>query len=375
MHKNDFVRQLQTPGGSMKIRQALNLDYMLTGILITLCAISLLVIYSAGGQSTLYVKRQLVFILAGFVVMGLVAQFPPRVWERWAFLLYIAGIASLAAVLFVGVEINGAQRWLNLGFTRLQPSEFMKICVPLMIASYIAKNAIPPTFKHVVLAVLLIFLPVFLVIQQPDLGTAILICASGFFVLFLAGLKRSYLISAFVLALAALPSLWFFVMRDYQKQRVLTLLNPQQDKLGAGWNIIQSTTAIGSGGWSGKGWTKGTQSQLNFLPESHTDFIIAVLAEEFGLIGVLALCGLYLLLIGRCLFIGLNATSMFGRLIAGSIAFTLFIFIFVNLSMVSGILPVVGAPLPLISYGGTALMTLFVGFGILMSVAGDSKKR
>ena len=375
MQKGDFVRQLQTPGGSIRMRQALNLDYILLAILLTLCTVSLLVIYSASGQSTIYVKRQLVFMLIGLVVMGLMAQFPPRVWERWAFLLYIAGALSLAAVLLFGVEINGAQRWLNLGFTRLQPSEFMKICVPLMIASYIAKNTIPPSFKHVVLAVLLIFLPAFLVIKQPDLGTAILISVSGFFVLFLAGLQRRYLVSAFVLALAALPSLWFFVMRDYQKQRVLTLLNPQQDKLGAGWNIIQSTTAIGSGGWSGKGWTRGTQSQLNFLPESHTDFIIAVLAEEFGLIGVLLLCVLYFLLIGRCLFIGLKATSMFGRLFAGSVALTLFVFVFVNLSMVSGILPVVGAPLPLISYGGTAIVTLFVGFGILMSVAGESKKR
>ena len=375
MQKGDFVRQLQTPGGSIRMRQALNLDYILLAILLTLCTVSLLVIYSASGQSTIYVKRQLVFMMIGLVVMGLMAQFPPRVWERWAFLLYIAGVLSLAAVLLFGVEVNGAQRWLNLGFTRLQPSEFMKICVPLMIASYIAKNTIPPSFKHVVLAVLLIFLPAFLVIKQPDLGTAILISVSGFFVLFLAGLQRRYLVSAFVLALAALPSLWFFVMRDYQKQRVLTLLNPQQDKLGAGWNIIQSTTAIGSGGWSGKGWTRGTQSQLNFLPESHTDFIIAVLAEEFGLIGVLLLCVLYFLLIGRCLFIGLKATSMFGRLFAGSVALTLFVFVFVNLSMVSGILPVVGAPLPLISYGGTAIVTLFVGFGILMSVAGESKKR
>ncbi|MDE0841858.1 MAG: rod shape-determining protein RodA [Porticoccaceae bacterium] len=375
MQKGDFVRQLQTPGGSIRMRQALNLDYILLAILLTLCTVSLLVIYSASGQSTIYVKRQLVFMMIGLVVMGLMAQFPPRVWERWAFLLYIAGALSLAAVLLFGVEVNGAQRWLNLGFTRLQPSEFMKICVPLMIASYIAKNTIPPSFKHVVLAVLLIFLPAFLVIKQPDLGTAILISVSGFFVLFLAGLQRRYLVSAFVLALAALPSLWFFVMRDYQKQRVLTLLNPQQDKLGAGWNIIQSTTAIGSGGWSGKGWTRGTQSQLNFLPESHTDFIIAVLAEEFGLIGVLLLCVLYFLLIGRCLFIGLKATSMFGRLFAGSVALTLFVFVFVNLSMVSGILPVVGAPLPLISYGGTAIVTLFVGFGILMSVAGESKKR
>lgn len=375
MQSSDFVRQLQTPGGNVKVSKGVNLDYMLVMILLVLCVISLLVIYSATGQDTFYVKRQLIFMMAGFFIMSVFAQFPARIWERWAFVFYAGGVLSLAAVLLVGVEINGAQRWLDLGFTRLQPSELMKICVPLMISSYIAKQAIPPTFQHVVLAVVLIALPVFLVMRQPDLGTALLISVSGFLVLFLAGLKRGYLISAFVLALAALPSLWFFVMRDYQKQRVLTLLNPQDDKLGAGWNIIQSTTAIGSGGWYGKGWTHGTQSQLNFLPESHTDFIIAVLAEEFGLVGVLTLCGIYFLLMGRCLFIGINAPSMFGRLMAGSVAFTFFIFVFVNLSMVSGILPVVGAPLPLVSYGGTAIVTLFAGFGILMSVAADSKQR
>tara|TARA_E500000178_G_scaffold105239_1_gene104850 strand:- start:73 stop:819 length:747 start_codon:yes stop_codon:yes gene_type:complete len=243
-----------------------------------------------------------------------------------------------------------------------------------MISAYIAKRAIPPSLKHVSAAVILISIPVLLVVRQPDLGTALLISVTGFFVLFLAGIKRRYLIGAFVLALAALPSLWFFVMLDYQKQRVLTLLNPQHDKLGAGWNIIQSTTAIGSGGWSGKGWTQGTQSQLNFLPESHTDFIIAVLAEEFGLIGVLTLSALYTLLIGRCLYIGLSSPSMFGRLMAGSIAYTFFVFVFVNLCMVSGLLPVVGAPLPLISYGGTAIVTLLAGFGIIMSIGNESKK-
>ena len=224
------------------------------------------------------------------------------------------------------------------------------------------------------MVLIITFIPVLLIVRQPDLGTALLIFASGFFVIFLAGLHKRYLLSAFLLALAAIPTLWIFVMRDYQKQRVLTLLSPEDDKLGAGWNIIQSTTAIGSGGWSGKGWTLGTQSQLNFLPESHTDFIIAVLAEEFGLIGVMTLCTLYALLIGRCMVIALNSQSQFSRLMAGSLSLTFFTYVFVNMSMVSGILPVVGVPLPFISYGGTAIVTLFLGFGILMAISTEPKR-
>ena len=374
MYKSDFVRQLQTPGGTIQLRRSIQVDYTLAVILLILCGVGLLIIYIATGQSVFYVKRQLTFILAGFFIMILFAQFPQRFWERWALIVYLIGVIALVGVLHAGIEINGAQRWLDLKFTRLQPSELMKICVPLMVSAYIAKRAIPPSLKHVSAAVILISVPVLLVLRQPDLGTALLISATGFFVLFLAGIKRRYLLGAFILALAALPSLWFFVMLDYQKQRVLTLLNPQHDKLGAGWNIIQSTTAIGSGGWSGKGWTQGTQSQLNFLPESHTDFIIAVLAEEFGLIGVLILCMLYTMLIARCLYIGLNSLTMFGRLMAGSVAYTFFIFVIVNLCMVSGLLPVVGAPLPLISYGGTAIVTLFAGFGIIMSIGNESKK-
>jgi len=250
----------------------------------------------------------------------------------------------------------------------------MKIAVPMTLASYLSKRHIPPRFKHVSLAVIATTIPVLLVARQPDLGTSLIIFSSGFFALFLAGLGKRYLLSTALLAMAAVPTLWFYVMLDYQKQRVLTLLSPEQDKLGAGWNIMQSTTAIGSGGWSGKGWTQGTQSQLNFLPESHTDFIIAVLAEEFGLIGVLGMLVLYLLLIGRCMIISLNAQSMFGRIMAGTISLTFFVYIFVNMGMVSGILPVVGAPLPFISYGGTAIVTLFLGFGILMAISTEPKR-
>ncbi len=373
MHEGDFVRRIQSLGDRSDEKNLLELDYFLIAILLSLCAIGVLIIYSATGQDTFFVKRQLLFIAVGFGLMCIMAHLSPRVWDRWAPFLYVVGIVSLGMVLAFGVEANGARRWLNLGFTRLQPSELMKVVVPLMISSYISRNSIPPTFKTILVSIMLILLPVLLVINQPDLGTALLIFISGLIVLFLSGIGRSYLISGFILALAAIPSLWLFVMRDYQKQRVLTMFNPEQDKLGAGWNIIQSTTAIGSGGWYGKGWMNGTQSQLNFLPESHTDFIIAVLAEEFGLVGVMVLNCLYLILVGHCISISMKSESMFGRLLAASIGFTFFVFVLVNLAMVSGVLPVVGAPLPFISYGGTAIVTLFAGFGILMSLSNESK--
>ena len=373
MHESDFVRRIQSLGDRSDEKNVLELDYFLIAILLSLCSVGILIIYSATGQDTFFVKRQLLFIAFGFVLMCIMANLSSRVWDRWALFLYAVGIVSLGMVLAFGVEANGAKRWLNLGFTRLQPSELMKVAVPLMISSYISRNSIPPTFKTILVSIMLILLPVLLVINQPDLGTALLIFISGSIVLFLSGIGRSYIISGFILALAAIPSLWLFVMRDYQKQRVLTMFNPEQDKLGAGWNIIQSTTAIGSGGWYGKGWMNGTQSQLNFLPESHTDFIIAVLAEEFGLVGVMVLNCLYLILVGRCISISMNSESMFGRLLAASIGLALFVFVLVNLAMVSGVLPVVGAPLPFISYGGTAIVTLFAGFGILMCISNESK--
>ena len=374
MLRDDFVRRMESFGGDKRRSRSMHIDLTLLFILISLCGVGLLVLYSASGQNLFYVKRQALLMLIGFGAMFAVAQFPMRFWERWSFVFYGIGLISLLAVLLFGVGAKGAQRWLDLGFTRFQPSELMKVAVPMMVSAYLGKRYIPPTFSHVVMVLIITFIPVLLIVRQPDLGTALLIFASGFFVIFLAGLHKRYLVSAFLLALAAIPTLWIFVMRDYQKQRVLTLLSPEDDKLGAGWNIIQSTTAIGSGGWSGKGWTLGTQSQLNFLPESHTDFIIAVLAEEFGLVGVMALCTLYALLIGRCMVIALNSQSQFGRLIAGSLSLTFFTYVFVNMSMVSGILPVVGVPLPFISYGGTAIVTLFLGFGILMAISTEPKR-
>lgn len=374
MYRDDFVRRIHSPGGDRRGSRSMHLDIPLLVILAVICLTGLFVLYSASGQSLYLVKRQAVFMLFGFIAMITVAQFPVRFWERWAIVFYIGGLLALVAVMFYGVGAKGAQRWLDLGVTRVQPSELMKVAVPMMVSSFLGKRYIPPSFQHIFISLVLILLPVLLIVDQPDLGTAILVFTSGFFVLFLAGLGKRYLLSTFLLVMAAIPTLWVFAMRDYQKQRVLTLLSPEDDKLGAGWNIIQSTTAIGSGGLAGKGWMQGTQSQLNFLPESHTDFIIAVLAEEFGLIGVLALCIAYFLFVGRCMLIALNSQSQFGRLIAGSLSLTFFIYIFVNMSMVSGILPVVGVPLPLISYGGTSVVALFLGFGILMAISTEPKR-
>lgn len=378
MQQTEFVRRLD-PGATgiyapRSNWQRIHLDLPLLLLLVSLSAVGLLVLWSASGQSESYVKRQAVFLLMGFLVMLVAAQFKPRFLQRWAVVPYVLGTLMVIGVLFYGVGAKGAQRWLDLGIFRFQPSEILKVAGPLMLASYLGRRHLPPSFKHLSVAILLIGVPPVLVGMQPDLGTALLIFAAGFFVLFLAGLSWRYLGGALLAALIAAPVFWFFLLRDYQKQRILTMLDPQADKLGAGWNIIQSTTAIGSGGLTGKGWIQGTQSQLDFLPESHTDFIIAVLAEEFGLLGVMLLLCLYLLVIGRGMLIALRAQSMFGRLLAGSITLTFFVYIFVNMGMVSGILPVVGVPLPMVSYGGTSIVTLMLGFGMLMAISTEKKR-
>jgi rod shape determining protein RodA len=374
MQNTDFVRRITSPGGDRRIARGINIDFSLLFLLLFLCVFGLLVLYSAGGKNFFYVKRQLIFMLIGIIIMLVIAQFPVRFWERWAFVFYGSGLLLLLSVLLFGVGAKGAQRWLDIGFTRLQPAEFMKICVPLMVAAYLGRRFSPPIPKHVFWAVTMILIPTLLIVKQPDLGTSILVFISGFLALFLAGLRKRYLISSIFIAVAAMPVMWLFVLREYQKQRILTLISPDADRLGAGWNIVQSKTAIGSGGMNGKGWTEGTQSQLDFLPESHTDFIIAVLAEEFGLVGVLLLCVTYLLVIGRCIVISINAQTQFGRILAGSLGLTFFVYIFVNMGMVSGILPVVGAPLPIISYGGTAILTLFIGFGLLMGISSEPRQ-
>ncbi len=374
----EFVRRMRPEGsglyGSSDGWRRVHVDLPLLLLLVLLCGAGLFVLYSASGQSVSMVIRQATYMGLGLAVMLVVAQFSPRFMRRWAILPYIVGVLLLIAVDLVGVGAKGAQRWLDLGFMRFQPSEILKIACPLMIASYLGRQHLPPRFPHLCVALALLLVPSVLIGLQPDLGTALLVMASGMFGVFLAGMDKRYIFSALAAGLAAAPLFWLFLLHDYQRQRILTMLDPQADKLGAGWNIIQSTTAIGSGGTHGKGWTQGTQSQLDFLPESHTDFIIAVLAEEFGLLGVAMLMGLYLLVIARGFFIALNAQSSFGRLLAGSLTLTFFVYMFVNMGMVSGILPVVGVPLPLVSYGGTSIVTLMLGFGMLMAI-GTEKKR
>lgn len=367
----DFERTMPEAQPHLARRRGLwsytHLDAWLLILLLLLASYGLLILYSASGGDMGYVTRQGVRLGAGFAVMVLLAQFRPRFFAHWAPILYVLGIALLVAVLLFGVGAKGAQRWIALPGFRFQPSEIMKLVLPLMVAGYLAKRALPPSFKHIFISLGLVFVPVVMIMKQPDLGTSLLIAASGIFVLLLSGIYWRYIFGALAVAAAGLPGLWM-VMKDYQKQRVLTFLDPESDPLGSGWNIIQSKAAIGSGGISGKGWFQGTQSQLDFLPESHTDFIIAVLAEEQGMIGVLILLSLYLMIIARGLIIAVQAQDSFGRLVAGSVTLTFFVYVFVNIGMVSGLLPVVGVPLPLVSYGGTSVVTLMAGFGLLMSV-------
>ena len=378
MSGQDFLRRLPRTGFSLgrreAIQQRLHIDFLLLFLLLALTAVGMSVLYSASGESMVTLRRQGTFFLIAYAAMFTVAQIPVGFMRRMAPWAYAAGVILLILVLVVGVGAKGAQRWLSLGGFRFQPSEIMKLAMPVMIAAYLSKRFLPPGIKHVFLALLLIAIPTALIIDQPDLGTSILVAVSGIVVLFFAGLRWGYIILAGIIFAASLWPIWHFMMHDYQRQRVLTLLNPEADRLGAGWNIIQSKTAIGSGGLSGKGWLEGTQSRLDFLPEWHTDFIIAVMAEEFGLLGVLMLLGVYILIIMRGMMIALNAQDSFGRLLAASITTTFFVYVFVNMGMVSGLLPVVGVPLPLISQGGTAIVTLMAGFGILMAIATERKR-
>ncbi|GAA3908035.1 rod shape-determining protein RodA [Halomonas cibimaris] len=363
---------VRPPDSGMSRRKSLwenlHLDPWLLVLLLLLVGAGLLVLYSASGQRGDTVMAQALRFGVAFAVMAVLAQFSPATFFRWAPLAYGAGVAMLIAVELVGDIGMGAQRWLEIpGVVRFQPSEMMKLATPLMVAAYLGHTGIPPRLRHLTVCALIIGVPVVLIAMQPDLGTSILVASAALIVVLLAGLSWR-LIGMFALLLAAaLPLLWIN-LQSYQRQRVLTFLNPESDPLGAGWNIIQSTTAIGSGGVWGKGWFQGTQSQLEFLPERHTDFIIAVLGEEFGLVGMVALLALYLVIVCRGLWLAAGAQDTFGRLVAGSIILTFFIYVFVNVGMVSGILPVVGVPLPLISYGGTSSVTLLAGFGILMSI-------
>lgn len=349
--------------------QRLHIDGILLLLLLLLATGSLFILYSASGKNLDLLMKQASSFGIGLVAMVIIAQFEPRFMARWVPLGYLCGVGLLVVVDVMGHNAMGATRWINIpGVIRFQPSEFMKILMPATMAWYLSKRTLPPSLKHVAVSLGLIVTPFVLILLQPDLGTSLLILASGAFVLFIAGLQWRWIAGAVAAVAPIATAMWFFVMHDYQKRRVLTFMNPESDPLGAGWNIIQSKAAIGSGGVFGKGWLMGTQSHLDFLPESHTDFIIAVLAEEFGLIGVCLLLLLYVLLIARGLVITVQAQTLFGKLLAGGLTMTFFVYVFINIGMVSGLLPVVGVPLPFISYGGTSLITLLSSFGILMSI-------
>lgn len=342
---------------------------LLIGLLLLAC-ISLLVLYSASasGQRFNVLAGQSLRLLVGFFIMFVVAQIRPESLYRWSTYIFIAGLILLLIVLAVGVIGKGAQRWISLGVIRLQPSEIMKLGVPMMTAWYLSHHNIPPGLKQVAIAMAIILVPALLIAQQPDLGTALLIISSGVFVIFLAGMSWFSITSLIGIIAATVPLAWGYFMHGYQRQRILTLFDPTSDPLGTGYHTIQSMIAVGSGGIFGKGWTNGSQASLDFLPESSTDFIFAVYAEEFGLIGIIFLFALYLFIVFRGLYIAFYAQDIYARLLAGSLTLTFFIYFFVNIGMVTGILPVVGIPLPLISYGGSSIVTLMAAFGILMSL-------
>jgi rod shape determining protein RodA len=368
----EYLRQLpqhQRGPTSHDLAFRMHLDAPLLAGLLAIMGFGSLVLYSAGGENMDLVIRQSSRYLAGLFALFVLAQFPPRTFRFWTPVLYAIGLVMLILVLIIGVEAKGAQRWLSIpGIGRFQPSELMKLMVPAMVAWFFRDRALPPSLRDVMLALTIMILPVLLIARQPDLGTSLLIAMSGLIILFMAGLSWRIIGATVAAAAVAAPLMYFHVLHDYQRRRVDTFLNPEADPLGAGWNIIQSKTAIGSGGLQGKGWLNGTQSRLDFLPESSTDFIFAVLAEELGLLGILILFALYLFVIGRGLWISYHAQDLFSRLLGAGITLTFFVYILVNVGMVSGLLPVVGVPLPLISYGGTSIVTLLAGFGILMSI-------
>lgn len=345
-----------------------HVDLLLFLAIGVLMLIGLATIYSASGQSLEVMDRQALRFLLAISCMLVVAQIPPRLIKSIGFWLFIVGLILLLCVLQFGDISKGAQRWIRIFGVRFQPSEIMKIAVPLMVAGYLSQSKLPPSLPRILVALLLTLVPAVLIAKQPDLGTAIMIATSGLGVIFFAGISWWLILTMLTLIGSFVPVLWYFLMHDYQRQRVLTLFDPERDPLGSGYHIIQSKIAIGSGGLFGKGWLNGTQSRLDFLPERTTDFIFAVFSEEFGLVGIGCLLLAYLALISRGLYIGSQAQDSFSRMVSGSITLTLFVYMFVNMGMVSGMMPVVGVPLLLISYGGTALVTMMLGFGLLMSI-------
>ena len=366
-----FERKAAPLGGIGRLLRKLNLDGPLLGGLLIICAFGLVVLYSAVGERPDLLLQQSIRLGVAFVAMLIVAQFPPDFMRRWTPWAYLVGLGLLSLVLIGGDVGQGAQRWLDVGI-RFQPSEIMKLAVPMTAAWYLHDRQLPPNAAQLGVIAALIALPAYMIGVQPDLGTALLVSAAGGIVVLLAGMSVRLIVSLGILSVPGAMVLWRF-MQDYQKQRVLTLLDPDSDPLGAGYNIIQSKIAIGSGGLFGKGWTNGSQAQLEFLPERDTDFIFAVMGEELGLLGVLTLLGLYMFVVGRGLVIATQARDSFSRLLAGSISLTFFVYVFVNTAMVTGLVPVVGIPLPLVSFGGTSMVTLMAGFGILMSIHSHRK--
>lgn len=349
-------------------RRLSHLDPVLLLLVLLLLGISVAVVASASGQNPARISGHLLNIGFAFGVMVVMANVPPHLLARVGMPLYVLSVVLLIGVALFGEVRNGSRRWLNLGFMTFQPSELLKLALPLMLAWYFQHNEAVLRARHYAVAALLLLLPTLLILRQPDLGTALMIGVSGFYVLFFAGLSWKIIVGGGLAAAASLPLMWGF-LHDYQQRRILTLLDPSSDPLGAGYHIIQSTIAIGSGGLFGKGWMQGTQSQLDFIPERTTDFVFAVFGEEFGYVGTVLLIALHLALVARGFIIAARAPTLFGRLMAGTLTLNFFTYVFVNMGMVSGILPVVGVPLPLMSYGGTALLTLLLGLGILMSVA------
>ena len=348
-------------------RATAHVDPPLMTVAMLLMLIGFITVFSATFDTQNRLLSQMLNMSVAFVLMWLLSQVPPQKLMRFAVPLYIGGLILLVLVWLVGIKVNGARRWLHIGVGRIQPSEIMKLAVPLVLAWYYHKHENMIRLTHHVMAIILLIIPFVLIAKQPDLGTAILVGSAGFFVIFFAGFPWKFIIGMGMAAAAAAPFAWN-LLHDYQRKRIMTLIDPTSDPLGSGYHIIQGTIAIGSGGWFGKGWLHGSQTHLDFLPEKHTDFIFAVFSEEWGLLGNTILLVLYALLIVRAMMIAYAAPTLFSRLLAGSIGLILFTYAFVNMGMVSGILPVVGVPLPFISYGGTALVTLFVCLGILMSI-------
>lgn len=354
-------------------RLQVNVDFPLLITLLIVTAVGFAVLFSALSEDVSALLRQGIRFGVAFGAFFVFSQISPQYLRLWAPWAYLFVLLLLLLVMVNGEVGGGAQRWLSLGFVSIQPSELMKICVPMVVAWYMHERSLPPRFGHLLVMTIIIGVPALMIERQPDLGTALLVVAAGGLTILLAGLSVRIIAMLGAIALCAAPLHWMFLMSDYQKRRVLTFLNPESDPLGAGYNAIQAKIAIGSGGLFGKGWFNGTQSHLEFLPERSTDFVFAVMAEEFGLLGLLLLLTLYLILVGRGLYIAVQAQETFTRLLAGSLSLTFFVYVFVNTAMVSGLLPVVGVPLPLVSAGGTSMVTLMVGFGILAAIGGHRK--